>query len=204
MMSNTVNVFPIVEGHGEVSAVPVLIRKLGEALFPDLYINVLQPFRQPKDRLKIESYLCNAVEFGISKLKKISNTHELQIILILVDADSDKGCELGPQMLNYAVKQRGDREIEFISIVAVVEYETWFVASAESLTKYINIEDDDIPDDPEKDRCSAGWIDCRFISNKYSKTVDQPKLTSALDIELCRKRSKSFDKLCRDFERLLG
>jgi hypothetical protein len=38
----------------------------------------------------------------------------------------------------------------------------------------------------------------------YSPTVDQAALASAMDLELARTRSKSFDKLYRDLSRLFG
>jgi hypothetical protein len=37
----------------------------------------------------------------------------------------------------------------------------------------------------------------------YAETVDQPRLTAAMDLQMCRERSKSFDKLCRELEKRL-
>ena len=69
--------------------------------------------------------------------------------------------------------------------------------------EYLDLDDDrELPEDPEADRSGKGWIEKRFKAVKYSETVDQPKLTAGLDLRLCRKRSPSFDELCRDLERL--
>ena len=41
------------------------------------------------------------------------------------------------------------------------------------------------------------WVADRFKGH-YSETVDQPALTAKMDLDLCRERSPSFDKLCRE------
>ena len=86
-------------------------------------------------------------------------------------------------------------------ILANVEYETWFVAAAESLRDFL-----DFPADatnlqaPEKARSGKGWVQRHFKGPKYSQTLDQPRLTARMDLGLCRARSPSFDKLCRELE----
>jgi hypothetical protein len=86
-----------------------------------------------------------------------------------------------------------------------VEYETWFVAAAESLGQYLELSSDEaIPDDPEGARFGKGWIEHRFKGPKYSPTLDQPAMTARMDLEQCRRRSASFDKLCRDLAQRLA
>jgi len=41
----------IVEGHGELQAVPILLRRLAEILVPDRYVEVPTPIRVKRDRL---------------------------------------------------------------------------------------------------------------------------------------------------------
>ncbi|MEZ6066413.1 MAG: hypothetical protein R3B90_12065 [Planctomycetaceae bacterium] len=55
---------------------------------------------------------------------------------------------------------------------------------------------------PKVDRHRKAWIERHWRGTKYSETVDQLTLTSAMDLNLCRRRSRSrsFDKLCRDIE----
>jgi hypothetical protein len=50
----------------------------------------------------------------------------------------------------------------------------------------------------EQDGLSKGWIKSRIRRPKYSVTADMPRLTAAMDSKLCRSRSPSFDKLCRE------
>jgi hypothetical protein len=89
-------------------------------------------------------------------------------------------------------------------VLANVEYETWFAAAAESLTKYL-----DLPagftasESPEDARHGKAWVKHYFRGTKYSETQDQPGMTAAMDLALCRRRSPSFDKLCRELEQRL-
>lgn len=53
-------------------------------------------------------------------------------------------------------------------------------------------------------RCRKAWIEKRIKAPKYSETVDQPAMTAAMDLALCRSRSPSFDKLCRELEKRCG
>ena len=125
-----------------------------------------------------------------------------KLILILLDADDDLPCELGPKVLQLAYSARSDHNIS--CVIANVEYETWFVAAADSLSQFLSLkEGESAPTDPESDRCGKGWIKTRFQGIKYSKTVDQPKLTAHMDLSMCRRRCPSFDKLCRDLEGLI-
>jgi hypothetical protein len=48
---------------------------------------------------------------------------------------------------------------------------------------------------------SKAWIEQRFKGTRYSETQDQPAMTLVMDLNLCRTRSPSFDKLCRELER---
>jgi hypothetical protein len=92
------------------------------------------------------------------------------------------------------------RDKDSVCVVANVEYETWFVAAAESLTRYLNLAGDKmLPSDPERLRLGKGWIKARLPA--YSETVDQPKFSAVMDLRLCRRHSPSFDKLCRELEK---
>jgi hypothetical protein len=91
--------------------------------------------------------------------------------------------------------------VDVSCVIANLEYETWFVAAAESLGEFLDISDNSsISSDPERDHQGKGWIQRKFRGIKYSETVDQPAMTKAMDLALCRQRSPSFDKLCRELE----
>lgn len=54
-----VNIVPIVEGDGEVKALPVLLRRLNDWLSPTTFVNVAQPVRVRRDQFlnKEEEFL---------------------------------------------------------------------------------------------------------------------------------------------------
>lgn len=40
-----VTVVPVVEGHGDVAATPVLLRRIAQEALPDQYVDILRPVR---------------------------------------------------------------------------------------------------------------------------------------------------------------
>ncbi len=192
---------PIVEGDGEVPSVPILLRRICTEVIPHAVAHVLTPIRQPREKLLAnkDDCLAKSIRLAVNKLHQLVVPDSAELILLLVDADKDCAANLAPAALQLARDQRSDMDIA--CVLAVVEYETWFAAGAESLLKYLLIDDPSgIPINPEQEGRGKGWIKRHFRGAKYSETVDQPKLTAAMDLHLCRARSPSFDKLCRELE----
>jgi len=191
-------VLPIVEGHGEDNSVRILLQRIWGELLEGEYIEVLKPIRGKRHKLVKAAELGKALNLGILKLRD-SNQQDPSMILVLLDADFDLPCVLGPSLSALARGIRADADIS--CVIANIEYESWFVAAAGSLGGFLNLPDDsEIPSDPEKGRHGKGWIQKKFRGPKYSETIDQPAMTQAMDLALCRQRSPSFDKLCRELE----
>ena len=192
-------VVSIVEGHGEVSALPLLLRRIW-GLIGGGGLDILRPIRSKRNLLVSATgrELDRAVQLAAHKLTAANPPAAKELILILVDADRDLPCLLGPQLTASAQKARGDKDS--VCVVANVEYETWFAAAADSLKAYLNLKRDKVmPLDPERSRQGKGWVKARFSG--YSETVDQAKFTALMDLDLCRRRSPSFDKLWREIEK---
>jgi hypothetical protein len=191
----------IVEGDGEVAAVPVLLRRLWMELGGE-YIEILgPPIRRKRSDFERRNELERAVGLAASKLKHAPATNDPSLVLILFDRDPSQQppCQLGPQAKNWARSAYAHLDIE--CVVVNVEYETWFVAAAESLGKYLELDTGEaVPDLPEQQRCGKGWIEARFRGAKYSETQDQPRMSATMDFASARQRSPSFDKLCRELE----
>ena len=120
--------------------------------------------------------------------------------LLAPEDDCRTAGPLGPLLLDKARAARAD--LDTACVIAHVMYETWFVASAESLGNYLTLRPGDaIPVDVDSTGWGKGWIKQRIRGGKYSETADQAALTSAINLRLCRRRSRSFDKLCRELER---
>jgi Domain of unknown function (DUF4276) len=193
-------ILPIVEGHGEDAAIRILLQRIWTELLGGEYVEVLKPIRGKRFKLVQPQELGRMVDLAASKLK--SGPGAPSMILILVDADEDAPCLLGPHLLRLAREHRGDVDIS--CVLANVEYETWFAAAAPSLTDYLDLADTAIPANPEEARLGKAWIQKRFRGPKYSETVDQPSMPSSMDLALCRSKSPSFDKLCRELEARLS
>lgn len=191
-------IVPIVEGHGENNAIRILLQRIWQELLGGDYVDIVKPIRGSKGRLVQRSELSRAVDLAVLKLRE-GESDDRGMVLILVDADDDLPCELGPGLLEQAREQRSDMDIS--CVVANVEYETWFVAAASSLGEYLELPAEAVPAHPEDQRAGKAWIQRHFRGVKYSETVDQPAMTSRMDLALCRERSPSFDKLCRELEK---
>lgn len=161
-------VVPIVEGRGEVGAVPVLLRRIAATLQVPLVVH--RPIPLGRGKLVKESELHRVVRLAAMQ------TGPGDAILIVLDADDDCAARLGPQLLAWAQAERSDRKISVV--VAVREFEAWFVAAAESLVQAGKLHaGTTAPSDPEGIRDAKGWLS-RCMSHGYRPTIDQPKLSA--------------------------
>jgi hypothetical protein len=193
-------VAPIIEGQGEEQSIRNLLQRIGLDLLSGMYIEVVRPIRNPSGSLRKPDGLQKAVHLARKLLAENPASSEVELILVLIDSDGECPAELGPRLLGWA--KDVDPRIDVACVVVHLEYETWFVAAAESLTQYLKLgAGEPIPDDPETQRCKKAWIQQRFRRPKYQEPRDQPAMTAAMDLVRCRSRSGSFDKLCRELER---
>lgn len=182
----------LVEGHGEHFAAPILVRRIAATFgVADITCTVI---RQPRSTILKPGELERAVILLANKVG------EHGAVLVLIDADDDAACQLGPELLRRARAARSDRPIGVV--LAVREYEAWLLASASSLCSKRGLPADlEPPPAPEAIRDAKGWLGQR-MPRGYSPTTDQPALTGLFDLELARS-SPSFDKLIRELTRLL-
>jgi hypothetical protein len=88
----------IVEGHGEVSAVPVLVRRIAERVAPDVVPDVPRPIRVARHKLLRERELERTIELAARQCGPDDT------ILVLFDADDDCPRELAPRVLARAAR----------------------------------------------------------------------------------------------------
>ena len=184
----------IVEGQGDVSAAPVLLKRLVTFVNPDIYADV-RPFRVGRSKLVLLGELERAVELAGRGLRSPG------IVLIVIDSDDDCPKELAPVLLDRARRAAGDRWPVGV-VLAKREFENWFIAAAESIAGYAGLRPDlTAPPNPESIRGAKEWLHRNMLSGKaYSPTIDQPALASKFDLNAAR-RAPSFDKMCREIER---
>ena len=172
-------------------------------LRPDAFANTLRPIRQPRDRLILNKEEClnRSLSLATSKLRQIDAQPAASLILVLCDADEDCAKVLAEKMQKIATANSFLYAVS--TVLAVREYETWFVGAASSLERFLNLTSA-IPVDPEQSGHKKRWIEDRFRGTRYSETIDQPRMTAEMDLDLCRDHCPSFDKLCRDIEGVLN
>ncbi len=169
----------IVEGQGEVRAVPFLIRRVGELLDPPVYPLVPEPIRSPRGKM-----LHRADEVGRAIELAIELVGGRGGIFILLDSDEDCPVTLARRLQEQAVAARGAREGLPISVVlAQCEYEAWFLAAAASLRGRRGLKPDLAPPpNPEGIRGAKEWLSARMVGKTYGETTDQAPLTQLFDM----------------------
>jgi len=122
-------------------------------------------------------------------------------VLVLLDADDDAACVLGPQLLETARRQGIATPCRVI--LAVREIEAWLIAGVESLRGYRGIPNDlSLPDNPESIRGAKEWLNFRMKTG-YKSTIDQLHLLLRFDYQDARCRAPSLDKFLRDLDSLV-
>lgn len=197
-----ITIAPIVEGHGDRGAIRILLQRVWTEVLGGEYAEILQPIRHPRTKLVQQDGLTRAVQLAALKLQH-HRAPTNRLILILIDSNHDCPAQEGPRLERLGVSVRSDMDVA--CVIAKMEYETWFVAAADSLSEFLHIDPPgEIPDDPEGARCGKRWIQQRFKMGKYSETVDQPRMTARMNLLTCRDRSPSFAALCRKVGRRLS
>lgn len=205
-MTRRLRVVAIVEGAGEVEALPVLLRRIGLELLGDVEVEALKPF-QMKGRSEIvserRSKLPNAIDTCLRKLESAQRPTPsvAKLLLILIDADGE--C---PVLLMRELRARpeiANARGEVAIVVATRNYETWLVGGASGFADLLKTSKS-LPPDPEIAGLGESWLKANLRRGVYSKTVDQRRLSGLMDLAGCRQGCPSFDKLCRELARAAG
>ena len=191
----TVQISCKVEGHGEMEAVPILIRRIARNLYPELEVRTPRPIRVSRDKVVKAGELERRVEFAARRIRGKG------AIFILLDSDDDCPAHLGPNLRRRALETHGDLPIAVV--LAKHEFESWFLAAAESLRGQRGLKHNiQSPENPETVRDAKGWLSRQMENHSYRETLDQPKLTARFDFYEAR-RVDSFDKCYLDIVYLL-
>lgn len=189
----------IVEGEGEVAALPTLIQRIIASEFPGSFVPVTPRLRWPRSRLVSRAHLEQAVRIAAEQATPTG------AILILLDADDDCPATLGPQLLEWASAARRDMSQRIAVVLANREVESWFLASAPFLQGTEGLRPGvEAPSDSETRRGAKEWLTENMVPGKpYRPTTHQRLFSQRIGIKETRERSDSFDKLCRDIQRLV-
>ena len=184
-------VYLIVEGHGEVTAAPVLLRRLLWDCAQSYGVDIGSPvIRRTQSQLTREVGVGDAVRLAMAQ-------PDCAAVLVLFDGEDQCPVELAAKVRLWAQAAAGQIPCEVV--IAYREYETWFLAALESLRGRCRIaEDASAPANPELKRDAKGALEEFMPSGaSYAPTIHQQKLSAVFDMSLAHQRNRSFRKLTK-------
>lgn len=181
----------VVEGDGEVGALPILVRRHlheNRSLFD---IEVGKP-KNSKGRGNLEA------PGGVERYSRhAALPADVCGVLVLCDSDSDKVCEFGPDI--HARASGAVQGKPVIATLAVKEFENWIVASAETIQGV-----DPVEGVLDFESIAAEDIIRRWrYPRAYVKPLHQPGYAQQLDFDLVADRCPSFRRLVRCLDELI-
>jgi hypothetical protein len=184
-------VVTIVEGHGDLSAIPRLLSRTGE-LFNEQII-AANPIRSGGVHiLRREGELERFVRMALSR-------SEVDLVLVAVDLDDGCAAQMAAEF-RQRIAQMGLLDPALVQVCFFVrEYECLFLAGLDGLRHSApdyQWDQDYVCEDPEAHRGAKGIID-RLISRKYKEITDQAAMTGRVDLREVFAKSRSFRKLVR-------
>jgi hypothetical protein len=184
----------IVEGQGDETAVPLLLRRL-QAEAQAWELQFARPHRRRRNQLVKKDSLQTAVRVAALR-------DDCRGILVLMDADDDCPLELAPVLEEWA--REAARGKACAVVMANREYEAWFLGSIEALRSTSLVLPDAISHPfPETPRDAKGELESRMTAGvTYSPTVDQARFTATFDLKAAYDRCRSFRKLVKTFGEL--
>jgi len=180
-------ILPIVEGDGDLKAVPLLLRNL-LTLHGLHETQILSPHKRgelPKVAARFEDYFRMALK-------------ENAAILLVLDFDCEY-CDCpfleAEKLYLRAQALRGNWPFKIAFLVR--EFESLFLAEIQAATKVLALPPDtEFPDTPEIIRDAKGWLSKALPKgSSYKPTVHQAKITAHLNFDKLRETSSDFRHL---------
>ena len=187
----------LVEGRGEEGALRPLIHNIITSAAGAVYPHILRPRRMHRGTM-----VNTPGELERCAADELATAGPAGRLLVLLDADGDCPAELGPQL-----RRRLDARFPSHTVsvnIADWEYESWFIASAESIARHTGTAGQyAVPQNIEAIRDAKGWVERYLMMAKYNPQENQAAFSARIDVPLARRRSQSFNRFCREIERLL-
>ncbi|NKI34524.1 DUF4276 family protein [Wenzhouxiangella sp. XN79A] len=156
-------------------------------------LEVLTPIRVQRDKFLSERF----PEYFEKYLRIASTKSQGGRVLVLLDSEGECVANLAQSFRTRLARQCPDLSVDFV--LANRCFETWFIASKESVEthKDVRLIDAD-PEIAEKIAAPKALIKRSMIPDvAYSEVRHGPAFTSLLDPNNARGRSASFDRLAR-------
>lgn len=191
-------IIPIVEGPGEVEAVPALLWKLlVEMQRYDIQVGEAQNANGGGNLTRhggVERFVSNA-----------RTKRDCAAILVLMDADKQCALHLAADLSQRIAAMQS--QVPVAVVVANCEYEAWFLASLETIAGQ-DLEgrpglhsELTYPGEVEGLVGVKGWLTRQLPEGRiYKPTQDQLAMTRLIDTGKARERSRSVRRLCHASE----
>ncbi|NWF94518.1 MAG: DUF4276 family protein [Candidatus Thorarchaeota archaeon] len=196
-----ISIVPVVEGDGEVEAVPLLLRRFLERMNREDIIVARALNAHGRSNITKPGGFERLVEYAQRKDGAAG-------ILVLIDADSDCPKEL---VTGLCIRAKQSHLVcPLVLIAAKPEYEAWFLASIETIrgrtlagTPGLDSETS-FEGDPERIRGAKEILGQHMgVGRTYKETLHQAPMTEYLDLNLAIQRSRSFRRLGNTLKQLL-
>lgn len=188
-----ISIATIVEGDGEVSALPILLRRIAAEREPVVTVDILRPIRVRRDK-----FLNKKEEFRRQLLLAAAKCGGDGWILILLDADDDCPAALGTEIHQRAQQYVAHRRVSVV--LAKREFEAWFIAAAHSLQDVRGFSMMPAEQmEAEVPRNAKGWMREHMSTGTYSEFLDQPAFAAKFNLQQAFDNSRSFRKLIKEW-----
>lgn len=195
-------IVPVVEGDGEVTAVPALLgRLLRDMDHHDVHVASAKNAHGNGNLTK---------EGGIERFVALASVErDCGAILVLLDAERECAKDLAHKLAQRVITK--GTQFPVVIVCANRMYESWLLASIETIAGQKLGERPGLPsglqppNDVEAVRSAKGWLNRQFPPGRaYKETEDQEAMTRLIDFDLARQRSRSFRRLCHAIKQALA
>jgi len=175
----TVHIGSIVEGYGDRTALPLIVRKIAHNLGV-FDIDIRTPHRLNRSDM-------TTPKVGAAARIQRAGIGVDGFVIVLYDSDDDDP-ETTETATRKIISEAGE---DAIVCVAVREFEAWFLAGISSLRGAASVRDDASFDgDPESPRDAKGRLE-DAMTETYKETLHQARFAAQLDLDLAAGRSPS-------------
>ena len=124
---------------------------------------------------------------------------------ILIILDLDDGCPADEARALAEKVRKLNPRCPVAIVLAHREYETWFLASLDTIAGSHNLPPDlTFEGNIEDKRGAKEWLTAHMPAGQaYKPHVDQASFTHLIDLDLARQRSRSFRRLCHAIKELV-
>ncbi len=198
-MNENSSIVSIVEGDGELDALPELLRRILWERLCRFDIAARKP--------KVANGKPDLVK-RFERFLEYARLERCDAILVLVDADEECPFQKAPNLAARAAALNLDVPVAIV--YAKSEYETWFICSLSEYTgapirERLGIpESVNAPQNVENIRAAKGWLEQHMPYDRgYKETEDQAPLTHHIALDITHNMSRSFRRLCHAVDELV-